>query len=54
MNFIPRPLVQPGPSKKAYGRTLARMIATARRMEAKRAKEAATTPQENISPTTTL
>ena len=37
MNFIPRPLVQPGPSKKAYGRTLARMLATARKMEAKRA-----------------
>lgn len=48
MNFIPRPLVQPGPSKKAYGRTLARMLAVARKMEAKRAKEAATTPKENL------
>ena len=48
MNFLPRTLVQPGPSKKAYGRTLARMLATARKMEAKRANGPATALKENL------
>ena len=48
MNFIPHPLVQPGPSKKQIGRKLAKVIATMRK------RLPATTPKENISPTTTL
>jgi hypothetical protein len=31
MNFIPRPLVQPPPTTKAYGECLARLIATMRK-----------------------
>jgi hypothetical protein len=34
MNFIPRPLVQPGPSKKEIGRKLAKVIATMRKLSA--------------------
>lgn len=34
MNFIPRPLVQPGPSKKQIGRKLAKVIATMRKLSA--------------------
>jgi len=34
MNFIPRPLVQPGPSKKQIGRKLAKAIATMRKLSA--------------------
>lgn len=37
MNYIPRPFVQPSPSSKAFGRKLARLLATARKRESKRA-----------------
>ena len=36
MNFIPRPLVYSGPSKKTIGRKLAKVIATMRKLSANR------------------
>ena len=34
MNFIPRPLVEPAPSSKQFGRKLGKLIATMRKNEA--------------------